>query len=564
MINKSLCCFVVLWSLFFSALIMPVNAEEAMTEEYQVRFMLSKPDGEMIEDKQVSTSSYPLLVQNSSPTSDAPVILSGTYWLNDEEKPWDQIAGQAGTLRVELVLVNQHLDESTQEKVPYLVQIQVPIDLRVCSLLEAPLADRVSVGYIQTLSFSGLLQSTMLATWTAYSEQWHQEPINLTLIPKMLDIPIPDFASQISIQLQGLNKMDSGIQQMLEGMLIMEMSIHELNLGFRDYQSGFRQWNLGFQELNSKLPEISQAFDQYLLHMSSFQEGIRQIQVALNEAEGNFKKLQKDMEQTQQALLLLSMTVNQLNTDHQESLNLVTALVDQQISIDLLANELIVAYPQDSPPWTLAKQVLSQSQSQQELLSLIQAQTNKLTLINSFMIEMQKKLKEEYIPLLTESYQAYQELILGIDQMDEGTHQIIEGLEQGKKGSLEASKGSQELFEAQKPLRQARIEIAEGIRALSQAPRMLVSSLRQLRFQGVLPMSRANKEALDRFLKEKKVLNLKKSIVEKYKNQALVIKIDYSISQDKNENTFFDQPASQQVNTKNPFYRIKEWFRSLF
>lgn len=564
MINKSLCCFVVLWSLFFSALIMPVNAEEAMTEEYQVRFMLSKPDGEMIEDKQVSTSSYPLLVQNSSPTSDAPVILSGTYWLNDEEKPWDQIAGQAGTLRVELVLVNQHLDESTQEKVPYLVQIQVPIDLRVCSLLEAPLADRVSVGYIQTLSFSGLLQSTMLATWTAYSEQWHQEPINLTLIPKMLDIPIPDFASQISIQLQGLNKMDSGIQQMLEGMLIMEMSIHELNLGFRDYQSGFRQWNLGFQELNSKLPEISQAFDQYLLHMSSFQEGIRQIQVALNEAEGNFKKLQKDMEQTQQALLLLSMTVNQLNTDHQESLNLVTAIVDQQLSIDLLANELIVAYPQDSPPWTLAKQVLSQSQSQQELLSLIQAQTNKLTLINSFMIEMQKKLKEEYIPLLTESYQAYQELILGIDQMDEGTHQIIEGLEQGKKGSLEASKGSQELFEAQKPLRQARIEIAEGIRALSQAPRMLISSLRQLRFQGVLPMSRANKEALDRFLKEKNVLNLKKSIVEKYKNQALVIKIDYSISQDKNENTFFDQPASQQVNTKNPFYRIKEWFRSLF
>ncbi len=564
MINKPLCCFVVLWSLFFSALIMPVNAEEAMTEEYQVRFMLSKPDGEMIEDKQVSTSSYPLLVQNSSPTSDAPVILSGTYWLNDEEKPWDQIAGQAGTLRVELVLVNQHLDESTQEKVPYLVQIQVPIDLRVCSLLEAPLADRVSVGYIQTLSFSGLLQSTMLATWTAYSEQWHQEPINLTLIPKMLDIPIPDFASQISIQLQGLNKMDSGIQQMLEGMLIMEMSIHELNLGFRDYQSGFRQWNLGFQELNSKLPEISQAFDQYLLHMSSFQEGIRQIQVALNEAEGNFKKLQKDMEQTQQALLLLSMTVNQLNTDHQESLNLVTALVDQQISIDLLANELIVAYPQDSPPWTLAKQVLSQSQSQQELLSLIQAQTNKLTLINSFMIEMQKKLKEEYIPLLTESYQAYQELIFGIDQMDEGTQQIIEGLEQGKKGSLEASKGSQELFEAQKPLRQARIEIAEGIRALSQAPRMLVSSLRQLRFQGVLPMSRANKEALDRFLKEKKVLNLKKSIVEKYKNQALVIKIDYSISQDKNENTFFDQPAGQQVNTKNPFHRIKEWFRSLF
>lgn len=564
MINKSLCCFVVLWSLIFSALIMPVNAEEAMTEEYQVRFMLSKPDGEMIEDKQVSTSSYPLLVQNSSPTSDAPVILSGTYWLNDEEKPWDQIAGQAGTLRVELVLVNQHLDESTQEKVPYLVQIQVPIDLRVCSLLEAPLADRVSVGYIQTLSFSGLLQSTMLATWTAYSEQWHQEPINLTLIPKMLDIPIPDFASQISIQLQGLNKMDSGIQQMLEGMLIMEMSIHELNLGFRDYQSGFRQWNLGFQELNSKLPEISQAFDQYLLHMSSFQEGIRQIQVALNEAEGNFKKLQKDMEQTQQALLLLSMTVNQLNTDHQESLNLVTALVDQQISIDLLANELIVAYPQDSPPWTLAKQVLSQSQSQQELLSLIQAQTNKLTLINSFMIEMQKKLKEEYIPLLTESYQAYQELIFGIDQMDEGTQQIIEGLEQGKKGSLEASKGSQELFEAQKPLRQARIEIAEGIRALSQAPRMLVSSLRQLRFQGVLPMSRANKEALDRFLKEKNVLNLKKSIVEKYKNQALVIKIDYSISQDKNENTFFDQPASQQVNTKNPFHRIKEWFRSLF
>lgn len=564
MINKPLCCFVVLWSLFFSALIMPVNAEEAMTEEYQVRFMLSKPDGEMIEDKQVSTSSYPLLVQNSSPTSDAPVILSGTYWLNDEEKPWDQIAGQAGTLRVELVLVNQHLDESTQEKVPYLVQIQVPIDLRVCSLLEAPLADRVSVGYIQTLSFSGLLQSTMLATWTAYSEQWHQEPINLTLIPKMLDIPIPDFASQISIQLQGLNKMDSGIQQMLEGMLIMEMSIHELNLGFRDYQSGFRQWNLGFQELNSKLPEISQAFDQYLLHMSSFQEGIRQIQVALNEAEGNFKKLQKDMEQTQQALLLLSMTVNQLNTDHQESLNLVTAIVDQQLSIDLLANELIVAYPQDSPPWTLAKQVLSQSQSQQELLSLIQAQTNKLTLINSFMIEMQKKLKEEYIPLLTESYQAYQELILGIDQMDEGTHQIIEGLEQGKKGSLEASKGSQELFEAQKPLRQARIEIAEGIRALSQAPRMLISSLRQLRFQGVLPMSRANKEALDRFLKEKNVLNLKKSIVEKYKNQALVIKIDYSISQDKNENTFFDQPASQQVNTKNPFYRIKEWFRSLF
>lgn len=564
MINKPLCCFVVLWSLFFSALIMPVNAEEAMTEEYQVRFMLSKPDGEIIEDKQVSTSSYPLLVQNSSPTSDAPVILSGTYWLNDEEKPWDQIAGQAGTLRVELVLVNQHLDESTQEKVPYLVQIQVPIDLRVCSILEAPLADRVSVGYIQTLSFSGLLQSTMLATWTAYSEQWHQEPINLTLIPKMLDIPIPDFASQISIQLQGLNKMDSGIQQMLEGMLIMEMSIHELNLGFRDYQSGFRQWNLGFQELNSKLPEISQAFDQYLLHMSSFQEGIRQIQVALNEAEGNFKKLQKDMEQTQQALLLLSMTVNQLNTDHQESLNLLTAIVDQQLSIDLLANELIVAYPQDSPPWTLAKQVLSQSQSQQELLSLIQAQTNKLTLINSFMIEMQKKLKEEYIPLLTESYQAYQELILGIDQMDEGTHQIIEGLEQGKKGSLEASKGSQELFEAQKPLRQARIEIAEGIRALSQAPRMLISSLRQLRFQGVLPMSRANKEALDRFLKEKNVLNLKKSIVEKYKNQALVIKIDYSISQDKNENTFFDQPASQQVNTKNPFHRIKEWFRSLF
>lgn len=564
MINKSLCCFLVLWSLIFSTLIMPVHAEEPITEEYQARFILCKPDGEIIEDKQVSTSSYPLLVQNTTPIFEAPVLISGTYWLNDEEKPWDQIAGQAGTLRVELILVNQHLDESTQEKIPYLVQIQVPIDLRVCTLLEAPLADRVSVGYIQTLSFSGLLQSTMLATWTAYSEQWHQDPINLTLIPKMLDIPIPDFVSQISIQLQGLNTMDSGITEMLEGMLIMEKSIHELNLGFRDYQSGFRQWNLGFQELNSKLPEISQAFDQYLLHMSSFQEGIRQIQVALNEAEGNFKKLQKDMEQTQQALLLLSMTVNQLNTDHQESLNLVTALVDQQVSIDLLANELLVTYPQDSPPWVLAKQVLSQSQSQQELLSLIQAQTNKLTLINSFMIEMQKKLKEEYIPLLTESYKAYQELIFGVDQMEEGVLQIKEGLEQGKKGSLEASIGSQELFEAQKPLRQARIEIAEGIRALSQAPRMLIASLRQLRFQGVLPMSRANKEALDRYLKEKNVLNSKKSIAEKHKNQALVIKIDYSISQDKNENTFSDQPASQQVNTKNPFYRIKEWFRSLF
>lgn len=562
--SKQLLCFLCLFCLTFSSPTHPSLAEEPQSEEYQVSFILCAPDGQMVENKQVSTFSHPLSVQSSSIMSDAPVIISGSYWLNDEEKPWEQIAGQAGILRVELVLVNQHQDENTQEKVPYFAQIQVPLDLRSSSLIEAPLADRVTVGYIQTISFSGLLHSTMLATWTAYSDHWSQDSVQITLVPKIITVPLPDIASQVSMQLQGLNNMDSGISKMLEGMRIMEKSINDLNMGFRDYQTGFRQWNIGFQELNSKLPEISKAFDEYLYHMSLIQEGVDQIQVALGEAETNFDKLQKDMEQTQQGVLLLGMTLTQLNTDHQEALTLSEDLIEQNASISLLANDILSEYPKDSDPWNLAKQVLTQTQSQQDLNLIIQGQSKKLTMINSIILEMQKKLKEEYLPLLSESHTAYQELIKGIDQIDDGILQMTDGLKQGREGSQEASKGAQELFEALTPLRQARIAIAEGIRALSQAPRMIISSLRQLRFQGIIPMNRANKEALDNFKRENMRLQMQKSIAEKYKNQALIIKIDFPPIPKQSENADFIKQQAQNLKPLNPLDRFKEWLRSLF
>jgi hypothetical protein len=561
---KQLLCVMALFCFIFSSHSVYANTEDLQSEVYQVRFMLCAPDGQIIENKQVTTNSQPLMVQSSSIATEPPILLSASYWLNDEEKSWEQIAGQKGLLRVELVLVNQDKDENSKENIPYFAQIQVAFDLRTSDLLEAPMADRVTIGYIQTLSFSGLLHSTMLATWTAYSDSWTQEPVNITLIPKVIDIPLPDIAAQLAMQLHGLNSMNQGVDEMLEGMQLMEKSTLKLNKGFMDYQLGFRQWSMGFQEFNRNLPLMIKAYEEYLMNMSTMKNGVDQIQTALSEAEFNFKKLRKEIDQAQQTILLLGMTLNQWTYDHDQSLEHASEIIKQNLSIKALAIEIQAQYPKDSSPWNLADKVLVQAQSQEDLIALIQGQSKRVALINSFVLEMQKKMKEEYLPLLEESHLSYKELILGIDQLDDGIDRLIEGLTQGKLGAVNLVQGGQKLSEGLKPLREARLLLADGIKELTQAPRKIIMALRLLRFQGILPMSRASKEAQENFIREKNRQNMQKNIAELHRDQAVIIKIDYTLNAIQNEKADLSIQHAPKSNNPTPLDRFKDWLRSLF
>ena len=75
---KQLLCLTTMFCFIFSSYNVYAITEDPQPEVYQVRFMLCSPDGQIVENKQVSTNLQPLMIQSTSIATDPPILLSAS------------------------------------------------------------------------------------------------------------------------------------------------------------------------------------------------------------------------------------------------------------------------------------------------------------------------------------------------------------------------------------------------------------------------------------------------------------------------------------------------------
>ena len=433
-------------------------------------------------------------------------------------------------LKAELRITNLHQDEETKEMVPYMTQAQFTYDLLKIKDIVAPKADTISIGSEQIITFTDLLQTELFFSWEAHSESWSHEAVQITLLPKMLDIPLPDIQSPLSLQLHAFDEMEKGIIKMVNGLVEMGEGAEELENGFAEYQEGFMLWSKGFNELQYHLPALREAFQEYLKGTALMKEAFELILAGLEEAEQDFEQLAREMEQAQTALKQIQLQMAMYRTNHEEILDTMELMSKDADDIRSLARKVQSVYDEDAEPWILAEMVLDHLHHERKINELLKAQTPRMDLIFSVIQEMQQRITQNYLPLLETTLEAYEELLNGIKELDMGAGKLSEGLQEGEKGVDLLIEGVEELGKGKSLLEKGLQEIEKGISQLATAPALLIESLRRLLYEGVQPMSHQVKLLSNEVQNEEERLSHLQSIAKQHQNTAIMIKIEFPSS----------------------------------
>lgn len=206
-------------------------------------------------------------------TRDVPWDLSVRYRLNGTEIDGANLAGQSGSLQIDIG-IRQKEEADAVWRDHYAIQVALSLDSEHCANLEAPDATIATVGSQKQLSYIILPGKDREFTITADVTEFELSGISFNMLPLSLSIDDPDTAEikdklyelqDGAVELDdGANELDEGAVDLLDGAERLDEGADDLGDGVNRLQDGVAELNDGVSELRDGARDLRDGADDLL------------------------------------------------------------------------------------------------------------------------------------------------------------------------------------------------------------------------------------------------------------------------------------------------------------
>jgi len=197
--------------------------------------------------------------QGNLQTKDLPWNINITYYLDGEEIPARDLAGQSGKLEIHIQTEeNEVIDDVFYEH--YLLQIMASFDPLHFENIQAPKGTEANEGKNKLITFSVMPGQDEILIATAEARNIELEPIEITAIPANIaldDVETDDVGDE-------LEKLTDAITQIHDGVTELEEGTKELKEGSNELKDGSSQYAEGMYEINNSSSQLVSGSEQIL------------------------------------------------------------------------------------------------------------------------------------------------------------------------------------------------------------------------------------------------------------------------------------------------------------
>ncbi|MCE5222800.1 hypothetical protein LLG10_01225 [bacterium] len=430
-----------------------------------------------------------------------------TYQLNGSEVNWKDISGKSGTVKVSVWF--QSTNPSPEDRLPFTIQITVPLNTKKIQLLNPGKADVLTIGNKTNLVYADLMLDSLNWEWEAYSDNWTMDSWEMTLLPKYPNLDLESYLSMVDSPIQALEKMNDGYAQIREGVQEINKNQTVLLDGYDQVNDGWNQWVSGFHELIDNLPALIQAFEEYRSGLNDMQSGLKEQQTAIDQELEKWKSLQSKLNQAQTGFSLFSSKLTMLKANHDRLIEDVSSISNEFTKQTELADQVLRTTEKDSPAYQLAVSVRDTRVLFEDIHSMMLDESKDILFLQSFWDTFQTTFQDQYLPMIEEASDQINTFVTGMNTLITGLQDFDKGLLEGQQGVMQMQTGSKTLIENAKVLLSSKILLQNNADKLQKGSRDIHDNLLLIERTGMQRLINELKKAQSDF----------KDIIRK-KNQA--------------------------------------------
>lgn len=193
-----------------------------------------------------------------------------TYLLDGEEMDPDELAGQDGSLEIQIeTSANDDVDKTFFEN--YMMQISLALDPTIFDDIQAPDATKAKEGKDTNLTFTVMPEKEETFIVSAEVTDLEMDPIDINATPASMPIDDPDLGDMkgdMQSLSDGIQDVNEGVGDLSDGVSDLNDGAEELSDGSSDYQNGMNELDSssgelvnGSKEILSTLNQVSDAVD---------------------------------------------------------------------------------------------------------------------------------------------------------------------------------------------------------------------------------------------------------------------------------------------------------------
>ncbi|AXF57453.1 YhgE/Pip domain-containing protein [Salicibibacter kimchii] len=411
-----------------------------------------------------------------------PWDISVTYLLDGEEVSPDNLAGENGSLDIQIATSsNENVDSVFFEN--YMLQLSLTLDPSIFDDIQAPDGIKASEGKNQQITFTGMPEQEEIFIVSANVSDFEMDPIEITASPASMSMDDPDLGP-VKEDMQSLS---DAIREVNDGVSELNDGISELNTGIEDVSSGSSEYQAGVDELDQssgelvagsvEIRDVLQDVDDSVQgdldlpdvgELEALPEGMGEIAEGLHEVADGLEELKENYDEAYGALdeAMVGIPDDDISEEQIASLyesNADPEVVDELVEMYGAASQAKETYHAVQEAFTSVTDILEQtSGSTREMAENLETTTAEIerTVESLDGLEELDTLAElpEGIATMASEYEAFHsglveytdgvsDLATSYEDLDGGIQELDEGMTSMEEGTSELEDGTEELQE---------------------------------------------------------------------------------------------------------------------
>ncbi|SDI90931.1 YhgE/Pip domain-containing protein [Natribacillus halophilus] len=420
--------------------------------------------------------------QGEMDDEELPWDINVTYLLDGEEVAPDDLAGEDGSLEIQIATsANENVDPLFFEN--YMLQISLTLDPSIFADIQAPEGTKATEGQNQLITFTGMPEQEEEFIVSANVTDLEMDPIDISASPASMPLDDPDLGGMeedMQSLSDAISEVNDGVSALNNGISDLNTGAEELNEGSSEYQAGIDELDqsseelvAGSREIRDALQDVSESVQEGpdmpdVSELEALPQGIGELADGLHEAADGLDELKENYDEAYGQLdeAMTGIPDDDVSEEQIESLYESDAdpeAVDQLVETYAAAREAKETYDAVNEAFTSVTGTLEQiSGSTRETADNIETTTAEIESAMENMDELDEldALAElqEGISTMSSEYEAFHdglveytdgvsELADSYEELDTGIQEFDEGMTAMEEGASELEDGTEELQE---------------------------------------------------------------------------------------------------------------------
>ena len=222
-----------------------------------------------------------------------PWDISIHYYMDGQEYPAEEIAGQSGALRI-AISITENTDSTGSFFEGHALQASITLDTGRCRNISAPDATIANVGSDKQLTYTILPDTGADIEITADVTEFEMDGVSINALPLNLSLEVDDgeLMAQIIELMDAVEKLDDGAGELADGAAELQSRAQSaLSDGVSDLQEGADRLYQGAAGLKDGGERIQNGIAGLHSGAAALDEGIQSLDAGLTQMQGAMEKL---------------------------------------------------------------------------------------------------------------------------------------------------------------------------------------------------------------------------------------------------------------------------------